>query len=81
MSTTEDHSHPSGAVQQAPGLWRTELATYVIERESRFSRWSSDPSSPVRPPLPAAVQQHGQIPGGARQHAAGEIRQVFERGS
>src|SRR5215471_20454986 len=25
MSTTEDHSHPSGAVQQAPGLWRTDL--------------------------------------------------------
>jgi quercetin dioxygenase-like cupin family protein len=25
ISTSEDHSHPSGAVQQAPGLWRTEL--------------------------------------------------------
>jgi quercetin dioxygenase-like cupin family protein len=25
MSTAEDHSHPSGAVQQAPGLWRTDL--------------------------------------------------------
>ena len=25
MGTTEDHSHPSGAVQQAPGLWRTDL--------------------------------------------------------
>jgi quercetin dioxygenase-like cupin family protein len=25
MSMTEGHSHPSGAVQQAPGLWRTEL--------------------------------------------------------
>jgi quercetin dioxygenase-like cupin family protein len=25
MSTTEDHSHPGGAVQQAPGLWRTAL--------------------------------------------------------
>jgi hypothetical protein len=24
MSTTEDHSQPSGAVQQAPGLWRTD---------------------------------------------------------
>ena len=25
MSTTEDRSNPSGSVQQAPGLWRTEL--------------------------------------------------------
>ena len=25
MSTTDDHSHPSGAVQHAPGLWRTDL--------------------------------------------------------
>jgi quercetin dioxygenase-like cupin family protein len=25
MSATEDHSHPSGAIQQAPGLWRTDL--------------------------------------------------------
>src|SRR5215471_6869064 len=25
MSTAEDHGHPSGAVQQAPGFWRTDL--------------------------------------------------------
>jgi quercetin dioxygenase-like cupin family protein len=25
MGTTDDHSHPGRAVQQAPGLWRTDL--------------------------------------------------------
>jgi quercetin dioxygenase-like cupin family protein len=25
MSTADDHTHPAGAVQQAPGLWRTDL--------------------------------------------------------
>jgi quercetin dioxygenase-like cupin family protein len=30
MSTTDDHSHPSGAVQQAPGLWRTKLQQHDL---------------------------------------------------
>jgi quercetin dioxygenase-like cupin family protein len=50
MSTTEDHSHPSGAVQQAPGLWRTDLQRQdlsVPEREMVQSRVDIGPEAPL----------------------------------
>lgn len=35
MSTTEGQSHPSGAVQQAPGLWRTALQQHDLSVPGR----------------------------------------------
>ena len=34
INTTED-SHPSGAVQQAPGLWRTDLQQHDLSAPGR----------------------------------------------
>jgi pimeloyl-ACP methyl ester carboxylesterase len=41
MSTTEDHGHPSGALQQAPGLWRTDLQRQDLIPPGRghFAAW------------------------------------------
>lgn len=50
MSTTEDHSHPSGAVQQAPGLWRTDLQQQDLSvpgREMVQSRVDIGPEAPL----------------------------------
>ena len=50
MSTTEDHSHPSGAVQQAPGLWRTDLQREDLSvpgREMVQSRVDIGPEAPL----------------------------------
>jgi quercetin dioxygenase-like cupin family protein len=50
MSTSEDHSHPSGAVQQAPGLWRTQLQEHDLSapgREVVQQRVDIGPEAPV----------------------------------
>src|SRR4029077_8598926 len=51
MSATEDHSsHASGAVQQAPGLWRTDLQQQdlsVAGREVIQSRVDIGPEAPL----------------------------------
>jgi len=50
MSTTEDHSHPSGAVQQAPGLWRTDLQRQDLSvqgREMVQARVDIGPEAPL----------------------------------
>jgi len=50
MSTSEDHSHPSGAVQQAPGLWRTDLQQHdlsVSGREVVQQRVDIGPEAPA----------------------------------
>ena len=48
MGTTED-SHPSGAVQQAPGLWRTDLQHHDLSipgREVIQNRVDLGPEAP-----------------------------------
>jgi quercetin dioxygenase-like cupin family protein len=50
MGATEDHSHPSGAIQQAPGLWRTDLQRQdlsVSGREVIQSRVDIGPEAPL----------------------------------
>ena len=50
MSATEDHSHPSGAIQQAPGLWRTDLQRQDLSvpgREVIQSRVDIGPEVPL----------------------------------
>jgi quercetin dioxygenase-like cupin family protein len=50
MGTTEDHTHPSGAVQQAPGLWRTDLQRQDLSvpgREMVQSRVDIGPEAPL----------------------------------
>ena len=50
MSTAEDHGHPSGAVQQAPGLWRTDLQRQDLSvpgREMVQSRVDIGPEAPL----------------------------------
>ena len=50
MSTTDDHSHPSGAVQQAPGLWRTDLQHQELSvpgREMVQARVDIGPEAPL----------------------------------
>ena len=50
MSTSEDHSHPSGAVQQAPGLWRTDLQQHDLSvpgREVVQQRVDIGPEAPA----------------------------------
>ena len=50
MSTAEEHSHPSGAVQQAPGLWRTDLQRQDLSvpgREMVQSRVDIGPEAPL----------------------------------
>ena len=50
MSTTEGHGHPSGAVQQAPGLWRTDLQREDLSapgREIVQSRVDIGPEAPL----------------------------------
>ena len=50
MSTTEDHSHPDGAVQQAPGLWRTDLQRQDLSaagREMVQARVDIGPEAPL----------------------------------
>ena len=50
MSTTDDHSHPSGAVQQAPGLWRTDLQQQDLSvpgREVVQARVDIGPEAPL----------------------------------
>lgn len=50
MSASEDHSHPSGAVQQAPGLWRTDLQQQELSipgREVVQQRVDIGPEAPA----------------------------------
>lgn len=50
MSTTEDHGHPSKAVQQAPGLWRTDLQQQDLSapgREMVQARVDIGPEAPL----------------------------------
>ena len=50
MSATEDHSHPGGAIQQAPGLWRTDLQRQDLSvpgREVIQSRVDIGPEAPL----------------------------------
>ena len=50
MSTTEDHGHPSGSVQQAPGLWRTDLQRQDLSapgREMVQARVDIGPEAPL----------------------------------
>ena len=50
MSTTEGHGHPSGAVQQAPGLWRTDLQRQDLStpgREMVQARVDIGPEAPL----------------------------------
>ena len=50
MSMTEDHGHPSGAVQQAPGLWRTDLQRQDLSapgREMVQARVDIGPEAPL----------------------------------
>jgi len=50
MSTTDDHSHPGRAVQQAPGLWRTDLQRQDLSvpgREMVQSRVDIGPEAPL----------------------------------
>jgi quercetin dioxygenase-like cupin family protein len=50
MSATEDHSHPSGAIQQAPGLWRADLQRQDLSvpgREVIQSRVDIGPEAPL----------------------------------
>ncbi len=50
MGTTDDHSHPSRAVQQAPGLWRTDLQRQDLSvpgREMVQSRVDIGPEAPL----------------------------------
>ena len=50
MSATDDHSHPSGAVQQAPGLWRTDLQQHDLSvpgREVVQQRVDIGPEAPA----------------------------------
>jgi len=50
MSATDGHSHPSGAVQQAPGLWRTDLQQQDLSvpgREVVQARVDIGPEAPL----------------------------------
>ena len=50
MSTADEHGHPSGAVQQAPGLWRTDLQREDLSvpgREMVQSRVDIGPEAPL----------------------------------
>ncbi|HXZ77794.1 MAG TPA: cupin domain-containing protein [Streptosporangiaceae bacterium] len=50
MSTTGDQSHPSGAVQQGPGLWRTDLQQQDLSvpgREMVQARVDIGPEAPL----------------------------------
>jgi len=50
MSTAEEHGHPNGAVQQAPGLWRTDLQRQDLSvpgREMVQSRVDIGPEAPL----------------------------------
>ena len=50
MSATEGHSHPSGAVQQGPGLWRTDLQQQDLSvpgREMVQARVDIGPEAPL----------------------------------
>ena len=50
MSATEDHSHASGAVQQGPGLWRTDLQRQDLSapgREMVQARVDIGPEAPL----------------------------------
>jgi quercetin dioxygenase-like cupin family protein len=51
MSTTEDHSHPSGAVQQAPGLWRTQLQQHDLSVPGREVVQQRIDIGPEAPPV------------------------------
>ena len=50
MSATDDYSHPSRAVQQGPGLWRTDLLKQdlsVAGREMVQARVDIGPEAPL----------------------------------
>ena len=50
MSTTDDHSHPSGAVPQGPGLWRTDLQHQELSfpgRDAVQARVDIAPEAPL----------------------------------
>ena len=50
MSTAGEHSHPSAAVQQAPGLWRTDLQRQDLSapgREMVQARVNIGPEAPL----------------------------------
>jgi len=49
MSTTQEHSIPSTAIEAAPGLWRTNLQRYDLSvpgREMIQARVDIEPTSP-----------------------------------
>ena len=51
MSMSGDHSHPGGAVQQGPGLWRTDLQKRDLSvpgREVVQARVDIGPEAPAR---------------------------------
>ena len=51
MSTTENHPHRSGAVQQAPGLWRTELQQHDLSVPGRQVVQQRVDIGPEAPPV------------------------------
>ena len=65
MGTTDDHSHPSGAVQQAPGLWRTDLQ-------------QQDLSVPGREVVQARVDIGPEAPSVKHTHPGEEIIYILE---
>jgi hypothetical protein len=51
MSATEDHTHLSGAVQQAPGLWRTQLRQHDLSIPGREVVQQRVDIGPEAPPV------------------------------
>ena len=65
MSTADDHTHPAGAVQQAPGLWRTDLQ-------------KQDLSIPGREMVQARVDIGPEAPAVKHTHPGEEIIYILE---
>jgi len=65
MSATDDHTHPSGAVQQGPGLWRTDLQ-------------QQDLSVPGREVVQARVDIGPEAPSVRHTHPGEEIIYILE---
>jgi quercetin dioxygenase-like cupin family protein len=65
MSTAGEHTHPAGAVQQAPGLWRTDLQ-------------KQDLSIPGREMVQARVDIGPEAPAVKHTHPGEEIIYILE---
>jgi len=65
MSTADDHTRPAGAVQQAPGLWRTDLQ-------------KQDLSIPGREMVQARVDIGPEAPAVKHTHPGEEIIYILE---